>query len=529
MRLKNILFFAFLLFAAPLFAFQSIVILPFSNESEAQQVYWLGEGFSESLTEEMLLTNVFVIQRPERMSAYDALKLPYVGHLSRATMLKIGEQLSADYVVFGSFKLDQKNLQVTAQVIRISSSKLSPPIQANGTLDRLYDVQRTLKTGLKQYFTSEKLTAVETKADASSVPLHAYELYIKGLLEPTDQGKVDFFQRAIEAYPGYSQAIYRLGLSQFHLGQYKESNDALAKITGDGLFHARTDFLIGLNAFFQHDYQTSTQKWYELTKTNPTPELYNNIGIALVRRNEMPDALAYLNKAVELDPDHADFHYNLAASYAQSGTNDQAIRHFRESINLRPNDYQALYWLGKTLEKQGAPESKVVLAFFADRLPKEQKGKFPEQYPTVTTALRASYAFLTKEEKQYSDLARTNGMKLRSDYIKTYQGNADKQLQDNHPDLAIQEIQKGLSLAPFDYYLNYLWGASLLRQQNRADAVTQLQFSLWCTDNVESHLLLAQMYRDGQQIKEAKDHLQQVLNLDPKNKKALEMIGQLPK
>jgi tetratricopeptide (TPR) repeat protein len=527
MELKKIVFLTVLLFAAPLFGFQSVVFLPFSNDSETQQIYWLGEGFSESLTEEMLLKNVYVIQRPERMAAYDALKLPYVGHLSRATMLKIGDQLAANYIVFGSYKLVQKNLTVEAQVIRTSSSKLSSPIRASGSLDRLYDVQRNLINGLQQYFASEKLTPEPNRIELSSVPLHAYELYIKGLLEPTNEGKVDFFRRAMEAYSGYAQAIYRLGVAQFRLGHYKESNEALAKITDDGLFRTRTDFLMGLNAFFLRDYQTSTQKWYELTKTNPTPELYNNIGIALIRRNELDNAIAYLSKAVELDPEHSDFRFNLAACYAQKEANDDAIREFRQAINLRPNDYQALYWLGRTLEHVGKPQSKQVLAFYLDRLPGDQKGKFPDQYPTVTTALRASYVYLTKEEKEYSRIARASMMKQRSEYVRTYQGNADKQLQDDHPDLAIQEIKKGLTLAPFDSYLNYLWGVALLRQQNRTAAAAQLEFSLWCTDNVDSHLLLAQMYRESEQMKEAKDHLQHVLSLDPKNKKALDMMEQI--
>jgi|GEM_PF-3877911 len=527
MVLKNILFVAFFLVTTPLLAFQSLVFLPFSNESETQQVYWLGEGFAESLSEEMLLKDVYVIQRPERLAAYNALKLPYVGHLSRATMLKIGESLSADYVVFGSYKLEQNSLKVEARVIRTTSSKLSAPIQAAGSLDRLYDVQHTLKIGLLQYFTSEKLLSAETKLEPSSVPLHAYELYIKGLLESSDQEKVSFFQRAVEAYPEYSQAIYRLGLALFRLGRYKEANDSLAKITVTGIFRLRTDFLLGLNSFFLRDYQTSVQKWYELSKTNPTAELYNNIGIALIRRDELDDALQYLTRAVELDPEHSDFRFNLAACYAQKEANDEAIRNFREAIDLRPNDYQALYWLGRTLERAGKTEAKQVLAFYLDRLPGDQKGKFPDLYPTVISALRASYVYLSKEEKSYAMIARSKLIKQRNEYVKTYQGSADKQLHDNHTDQAVQEIRKGLTLAPFDSYLNYLWGTALLKQGNRTAAIPQLEFSLWCTDNIDSHLQLAQIYTDNQQLAEARVHIQQILTLDPKNKKALDMMEKI--
>jgi TolB-like protein len=169
-------FFSFIAF--PLFAAQSVVILPFNNESKTQHVYWLGEGFAESLTEEMLFKNVYVIQRPERRAAYDTLKLPYVGHLSRATMLKIGSNLGVDYIVFGEYSLDQNNLKVEAQVIQTSNSRLSTPISATATLDQLYVVQDRLKSGLKQYFAKQKLELTEGKPQGPSVPLHAYEQYI---------------------------------------------------------------------------------------------------------------------------------------------------------------------------------------------------------------------------------------------------------------------------------------------------------------------------------------------------------------
>jgi len=154
--LKILLAIFFFLVSLPLYAFRSVVILPFNNDSQTQQIYWLGEGFAESLSEELVLRDLYVIQRPERKAAYDWLKLPYVGNLSRATMLKIGEGLSADYVVFGSYNLVSKSLKVQAQVIKVSSSKLSKPIQTTGTLEQLYNVQKALKGGLKNYFASEK-------------------------------------------------------------------------------------------------------------------------------------------------------------------------------------------------------------------------------------------------------------------------------------------------------------------------------------------------------------------------------------
>jgi tetratricopeptide (TPR) repeat protein len=91
----------------------------------------------------------------------------------------------------------------------------------------------------------------------------------------------------------------------------------------------------------------------------------------------------------------------------------------------------------------------------------------------------------------------------------------------------VQAIRKGLTLSPFDSYLNYLWGSASVKQGNRAAAITYLQFSIWCTDNVDSHLLLAELYQEGQQLENAKKEIQQVLALDPKNKKALDFWAKI--
>lgn len=520
-----VLCFSFIAF--PLYAFQSIVVLPFSDESKTQQVYWLGEGFAESLTEEMLVKDVYVIQRPERKAAYDSLRLPYVGHLSRATMLKIGQNLGADYIVFGQYVLDQKNLKVQAQVVQTSSSRLSSPITAAGSLDQLYVVQEQLKIGLTRYFVTQKLQANDGKPAGPSVPLHAYELYIKGLLEPTDASKIGFFERAIEAHPNYAQANYRLGLALFRSGKYRESNDVLKRISGNGIFKLRVDFLSALNSYFLQDLTGALQKWSDLAKATPSAEIYNNIGLSLITRNELENARWYLTKAVELDQENPDFRFNLAVCYYLSGNNADASRFFRESIELRPTDYQAFYWLAKSLERGGYVESKQIYTYFAERLPGDQKGKFPEQYPDVRQSLRISTAYYAPEEKRYSIDIRSRATKQRSDYVKTYQASAKKNLDQEHPDRAILDIKKGITSGPFDWYLHYLWALAHVKQNNRPAAVPELLLSLWCLDNIDSHVLLAEIYRDGGQYAEAKKHIQQILALDPKHKKAIEIWGKI--
>ena len=518
----------FFIFVFPVHAFQSILVLPFNNESQKNELYWLGEGFAESLSEELLIQDAYLIQRPERLAAYDVLHLPYSGDLSRATMLKIGESLASDYMIFGSYSLKDNQLTVHAKVVKISSARMGNQITAFGALNNLYQIHAALIGELNKYFVSERMKpASQTITGTQTVPLHAYELYIKGLLDSHDNVKIRFFQRALEVLPTYPQAAYRLAQALNRMQRYQESNYALKKILTATALQPRIDFLTGLNSFELHDYDTAYRQWYDLSKTQPTSEVHNNIGVTLLKKSDFQNSGWYLNQAVTLDPTNADYHFDLAASYTTRSFDPQAIQQYRESLQYHPNDYQSLYFAAKLLEKQGDAVSKSMMQNFQDVLPADLKGKFPEQYSSAIQLLRVALSFLSPEEKQYAIIARNKDLQQRNQYVKTYQINARRYLDEAHPDQAITEIRKGMTFAPFDWYLHHLWGLALSRQGNGADAVAQLHYSLWCADNADSHLLLAEIYSESQLFADAKLQIQKCLALDPKNKRALDLWSKI--
>lgn len=528
--MKFFLFLFLLLITTPVIAFQSIVILPFSNESEKQHIYWLGEGFAESLSEEILLKNAFILQRAERKTAYEELKLPYTGDLSRATMLKISDKLGADFVVFGGYNLKEQELSVEVKVIHLASAKLSQPIKAKGSLNNLYQVQTDLRTGLIRYFTSQNLLpSQENSFDDQSVPLYAYEYYIKGLLETSDTERVKFFQRAIELNPKYPQALYRLGLTLSHLQRYKEANDYFRSAEFEGIYQAKANFLIGLNAYLSNDFESAYQQWLELSNQHPNAEVYNNLGLALMKKNDLQGSGWYLSKAVELDPNRPDYHFNLGASYVQRKYDPQAIQQYREAVRLRPSDYQALYLIAKLLQKQNQDPYAVprIMQLFQETLPADQKGKFPEQYASVMQLLRPEMQFLSQEERQYSSSSQQRSLQQRSGYATTYQNNARQYLEERAPDKALMEIRKALTVEPLNHYLHYLAGWALAQQKNTTAAVAELELSIWCKENVESHVLLAELYREAEKYADSKLQVQKSLALDPDNKKALEIWSQI--
>ena len=62
-----------------------------------------------------------------------------------------------------------------------------------------------------------------------------------------------------------------------------------------------------------------------------------NLGLALMAKNQLDEAIAEFKKAIELDPKDAIAHYNLGIALQAKNHLDEAIAEYRKAIELDPN------------------------------------------------------------------------------------------------------------------------------------------------------------------------------------------------
>jgi len=97
----------------------------------------------------------------------------------------------------------------------------------------------------------------------------------------------------------------------------------------------------------------STALWADSVRRNPdAPVAHNNLGDALAGP-EPARAMEHFRRAIELNPDYAKAHYNLAFSLAEAGQLDDAIDTFYRSISIDPTDVSAQRDLGRALLLRG--------------------------------------------------------------------------------------------------------------------------------------------------------------------------------
>jgi len=79
----------------------------------------------------------------------------------------------------------------------------------------------------------------------------------------------------------------------------------------------------------------------------------SNLGVALLNKGFVDEAIAQLKRSIEIDPDYQFGHYNLAAALMEKGEPDEAIPHLRTVLKMNPNHTKAYYTLGNALSKKG--------------------------------------------------------------------------------------------------------------------------------------------------------------------------------
>ena len=84
-----------------------------------------------------------------------------------------------------------------------------------------------------------------------------------------------------------------------------------------------------------------------------------DLGVALMEKNQNVEAIEHLKKAVALNPELFQAQNNLAMAYLKTGESAQAVAHFRKAIQLKPEVSSVQINLGSALEQQGKADAAI--------------------------------------------------------------------------------------------------------------------------------------------------------------------------
>ncbi len=318
---------------------KTLLVMPFQNNSKAPGLDWVGESFPEVLGGR--LTGFFVIDRADRLNAFDRMGLSANLRPSRATAYQIAQAMEVDYVIVGSYAYDGQSFTARAQVLDMERLHLSTPVVASGSLPSLIQIETLLALDLMHLLAPTRTTTRNEFLSAQPAPrLDAFENYMRGLVATSRQEKIARFREAVHLDPTYSQAIFQLGKSLYEGHEYAPAAAWLERIPPSDRLAREASFYLGICEFYLGQYEKAQNAFDFVAARLPLIEVYNNLGVVAGRRGQK-SAVHYFERAVEADPSDPDYRLNLAIALARNGDSAGAAHQLRELLALNPSDGEA--------------------------------------------------------------------------------------------------------------------------------------------------------------------------------------------
>src|SRR5262245_53740151 len=364
---------------------QTIVVLPFANQSKSAGLHWMSESFPELLEDRLKWPSLNVLGREERLLAFDRIGIPYSSGLSQASLIKIGQELDAVILVIGHFDSDGAQLKATASVLDLRQNVLKARLEEKTALDQFQTAcGRLAWKVLAQLDSTFPLSSNAFLEKFPVIPNVALENYIRGLIESDRAKQIRFFRQADKEHANYSKAIYQVGRLYHQEKDYATSTlwlQRLLKLEGD---MPEASFLIGLNQLYLKNYDKAIAEFDRLSRMIPASEIYTNLAIALSLKGSKEAATEAFDKAIAADPSEADFEFNLAYHRWKTGDFAGALKNLTSLTKRNESDAEAQYLLSKCYRAIGrTEESASALALAQELNPKVEGWETRRQMPDL--------------------------------------------------------------------------------------------------------------------------------------------------
>jgi tetratricopeptide (TPR) repeat protein len=163
--------------------------------------------------------------------------------------------------------------------------------------------------------------------------------------------EISLWQATAQSSPHKSQVHYELGKAYLSGGMTDQAEKELVTTLELNAKHIPALIKMGELQIQRKEYAKALESYLELIRQNIKPPVVNfNAGLALLEMGKPEDAVPYLEEAVGKQPGVAAWHLSLARAYHKSSQLQKALKHYRASTAINPdqpvahNEMGMLFW-----------------------------------------------------------------------------------------------------------------------------------------------------------------------------------------
>ena len=342
---------------------ETVLVLPFANHSAAANLDWIGESIAETVGDALASQGLLVLDREDRLEGYRRLSLRSGAELTHASAIKIGQSLDASIVIYGEYEqqpaagareASKGSLRIAGRVLDLKRIRQTSPLSQFGALEELPGMEVQLGwEALRQIDPRTPVSQEEFARLHPAVRLDAMESYVRGLLATSPEQRHRFFTTAARLDDKFSQPCFHLARLAWEQKDYKTAAAWFERVSHGDSHYFQARFFLGLCRYYGGDAAAAAQAFGLVAEAVPLNEVYNNLGAAQVRRNDLPAAIAAFRKAIAGDDADPDYHFNLGYALWRSRDFDGAAGSLRAAVERDPDDSEATALLGRALKQDG--------------------------------------------------------------------------------------------------------------------------------------------------------------------------------
>ena len=519
------------------------LVFPFQNSGPSSRLDWLSEGLEELTIQGLSSAGEQVYSHSWRLGELERYGIPTTAKLSRATMLHVAEDLDADFVVFGSFNYDGKNLMVDGRLLRVNPAALLQPLHESGPLETVMDLHtRLMWRMLSENDHAYPLSLTEFSQMHKAVRLDAFEHYIRGLIANDDETRLRELREAVRLEPEWVEPNYALGEAYFTRKDCAAALPWYAKVPKTHDRYLEALFSMGvcrlsMNQPDQAEEAFATLQTLLRSSSTPGvdfPEVLNNLAMAKARQDKFPAAQEDLRRASALDPDEDDYPFNLGLIAIRQGDFNGAAALFREASHREPDIPEDRSLLVAALEKAGKQdeadqERNAALETFGpsgvSTTHVDSKSDSLTHFERVTTEIDPET--LRFEMESVEARAATGGPQEARDTPATHLRRARQELSGGQLEAAELEYHVTLASDKGNAAAHLGLGEIARRQGKLDDAVKELLLSLETRDSAVVRTTLARVYLEQKKPALARAEVERALKLAPNYAEAKQLLEHL--
>jgi tetratricopeptide (TPR) repeat protein len=518
-----------------------ILVFPPENMSGNASVGWMSEGIAELIGSRLSSPACYLLERSERIDAYEQLGLPLDAPLTLASEYKVARILGATAAVVGHFTLVDGQLSTRAQWLDVSRLKLSRPFVVTGKLTELDALETRLAW---EFLRSQDADAATGTAEEFSnrfplVRLGAFESYIRGILSTDSKRRIQFLREADRLNPRDHRAAFALGRYYLEQEDYADSARWLRILNSGDRDYAEALFLLGIDEYSQGNQASAGVALNRLAGMVPLDEVFNNLGAVEFAAGHYDKALSNFQRAFQMDQADSDYAFNLSMALWRLKKYDQAEDYLHKLLAQEPDDTEAHALLAEVSGDLGDKSTRQAQLAWISTHEKDAAddpaGDNKSEGSAADPSPRIKKEYDGKAFRLLSlEMARAAQTRLAGQPARVVRNDGERHLEQGRDLLAAgrlpeaeRELTQAVLLLPKRSEAHQALGQAYEREGKHTFAATELATSLKEKDSFGAHVWLARAYVSLDHPEPALKQIQAAQELEPGNAEAEDLARQI--